>query len=165
MKVNEVSHDGVEFVYADRYAFLDHDGIHWDYSERMNRARPPEFSNFWAKGEVQYADEDEQIAHEIWTELPNGTRGWLTGAVKLRFEDILDIDETGDEFCRQPHVYTTPWHPSYGPFGRHERVWIHIFEGDRTLSFPPKEDRVKKFPRKGDPRPPAKPRDETEIPE
>jgi len=107
-------HDGLHIVTARHFAFLDQDGVHWDYAEMMDDSVVHPHENPWHEGRDN--DADRRAAHELWNELPEDTRAWFEIKHILPFENILDIDEKGDDWAEIPHIYTTAFHPHDGPF-------------------------------------------------
>jgi hypothetical protein len=51
----------------------------------------------------------------VWDALPEANKGWFETLAIVRFEDILDIDELGDDYVKEPHLYV-PFEPARGPF-------------------------------------------------
>ena len=37
--------------------------------------------------------------------MPEQNRAWFEVVGVVRFDDVLDIDEIGDEYAEEPHVY------------------------------------------------------------
>jgi hypothetical protein len=85
----------------------------------------------------------------IWDALPEANRGWLEVLAIVRFEDILDIDEIGDDYVKEPHLYA-PFEPGRGPF----RLYVDKLEtierfNSRTASpHAPEMTRTEIFPDK-----------------
>ena len=50
-------------------------------------------------------DERRQSAFEFWNKIPEENRAWLEVIGIVPFENILDIDDLGDEYVQAPHVY------------------------------------------------------------
>ena len=101
------------------------------------------------RGEIEPKErEDRTTAMEIWNSLPEENKGWLTVYVVLPYEHILDIDEQGDEYCGDPHIYTVPWRSEHGPFI--DDTWFELKANGRRERRvePDPENRVQKFPRK-----------------
>ena len=142
--------DGVRILVERHFAFLDSDGVHWDFAESMNSARPAPHYDPW-RGEIEPSeDEDRAVAMEIWNSLPEENRGWFEVHVLLPYENILDIDEEGDEYSDAPHIYTFPWVPNRGPFADRQWVTLNTIGARERRIHPNPENRVQKFPRKDD---------------
>ncbi|MFM9862279.1 MAG: hypothetical protein ACKVRO_01620 [Micropepsaceae bacterium] len=151
MRVGDLVHDGLGVVYSRQAAFLDDDGVHWDAAELMNDNRPSRLEDPWHTQGVQYRVEDRDAALDVWRNLPENNRGWLERVKVLPFENILDIDEGGDNSTAFPHVYTGRWDDQNGPFREYEYARIETIEMFNQRAISPKvKDRVKVFARKGD---------------
>jgi hypothetical protein len=111
----------------------------------MNDARVEHF-NPWADDGL-YTPEDRAEASAIWNALPERDRAWYEVCHIVPYENIIDIDEQGDEWFEGPHVYTTETHPVHGPFREHARVELHTIDHHDPRNTAP-EKRVHKFPRR-----------------
>lgn len=140
--------DGVRVLVERHFAFLDSDGEHWDFAEKMNDARPAPYHDPW-RGEIEPSEhENRAVALEIWNSLPEENKGWFEVHAVLPYENILDIDEEGDEYSDAPHIYTVPWVRGRGPSADVKWVTLKtIGRGERRVD-PDPENRVQKFPRK-----------------
>jgi hypothetical protein len=147
-KADTCKHDGVHLEFRRHLAFLDDDGFAWDYAEEMNDAIP--HNNPWKTDEEERKSEAQQIARQeafpIWERLPDKNRAWLDKFLIIPYENILAIDEEGDEIFRKPHIYTIPFSRADGPFRKHIRVKLktigqwdsrrgHADEGKRVNVF------------------------------
>ena len=149
-------HDGIHFQYRRYLAFLDDDGVAWDYAERMNDAVPNQ--NPWLTEDEEKTIEMRRAAREeafpIWQDLPEKNRAWFEKFLILPYENILAIDETGDEIFKGPHIYTAPFTVSNGPFRSQIRVKLKtIGQWDARRGNPDKSARTKKFPREDNQQP------------
>jgi hypothetical protein len=142
-------HDGLHFVTRRHFAFIDEDGEHWDYAETMDDSRPHSFENPWHEND----DEEErrkqrEIAMDIWSDIPDANRAWFEIVHVLPYENILDIDEAGDDWIDKPHIYTNEFHPLKGPFREYVRKSLKTIDrfAAREAS-PDKSKRVRNFPR------------------
>ncbi|MGU3468829.1 restriction endonuclease [Methylobacterium sp. C33D] len=109
-------YDGVHFIARRSLAFIDDDGKHWDIAERMNDAVPNE--DPWRTELERRSEEDWQKRSEAmqkWDALEEKNKAWLETSFVLPYDQILAIDEDGDEFFRHPHIYVAPF-GEYGPF-------------------------------------------------
>ena len=105
--MREVRHDGLEVCFQRFLAFIDDDGVHWDYAEGMNDARSP--NDPW-QTEREKADEERersvrQAAMAVWDALKPENKAWLEVTRVVPFDRIVAIDEEGDEYARWPHIY------------------------------------------------------------
>lgn len=109
-----MSHDGLKFCVQRYFAYLSDDGKSWDAAMAVNDARSRTHDDPWL-GEDRH-DEKRQSVYEFWNKIPEANKAWLEVVGILPFEDILDIDDLGDEYVRVPHVYA-PFAPGRrGPF-------------------------------------------------
>lgn len=109
-----MSHEGLQFCVQRFFAYLADDGKSWDAAMAVNEARRPTCDDPWL-GENLH-DERRQAICEFWNKIPEANRAWLEVVGVLLFDDILDIDDLGDEYVQAPHVYA-PFAPGrVGPF-------------------------------------------------
>jgi hypothetical protein len=109
-----VSHEGLEFCVERYFAYLSDDGESWDAAMAVNVARGSRRDDPWLGGNRQ--DEKRQTINEFWNKIPEANQAWLEVVGLVPFEDILDIDDLGDEYVQAPHVYA-PFGPGrQGPF-------------------------------------------------
>jgi hypothetical protein len=143
------SHDGLHFVTARHFAFLDDDGEHWDYAETMDDSIVSSHENPWCADPVAGSGNLRVAASEIWNALPENNRAWFEILHILPFENVLDIDDKGDDWAEIPHIYTTAFHPTNGPFRDYVRHSLEtIIRFARRSAPSDEENRVKKFPRR-----------------
>ncbi len=146
----ECCHDGIHILFRRQLAFLDDDGLKWDYAEKMNDARP--HTNPWITKKDRRVAEDREAARQeafsIWDKLPEKNQAWFTRYLILPYEHILAIDEKGDEIFEGPHIYTTPFTRSRGPFALYDRLRL-VSGGQLNARYgdPTTETRVEVFPR------------------
>jgi len=142
-------HDGLHFALRRHFAFIDDDGEHWDYSETMNDAIPHSHFDPWSEDSEEKESEARGAAYEIWNGIPEANRAWFEVFLVLPFENILDIDEKGDEYREIPHVYTVEFHPSKGPFREYSSQTLKtIGRFDARSARASEGKRVEKFPRR-----------------
>jgi len=89
------------------HAFLDPDGIHWDCGNIQNHDRRVDVSDVWLPDNAD--NERRQLDHEIrefWSnELPEDQRAMFSIRGFFKYDEILEIDEKGDDAAPFPHVY------------------------------------------------------------
>lgn len=117
------------------------DGVKWDALTAGDQAVPPPWENPW---EHEEWDAELMLAHKpraFWCKLPDNNRAMLEVKGIIPFEDILAIDENGDEMAQVPQVFVK-FGPDNHPFkyGAGE-----IIAGDRRALNDPK-NKVKFFP-------------------
>ena len=152
-------HDGLEFLSNKFFAYIADDGIHWDYVEEFNEARPPET---YGQSLVSKADKKRDNAHSFWLRIPEKNRAWLEVRSVVLYNNIIAIDEDGDDIHYQsPQIYV-PFKPVNGPFEP------YCFPGLKPLQSlghrvnPDKKNRIKFFP---DDFPDAEPAEQTDKPD
>jgi hypothetical protein len=134
-------------------AYIDDDGRGWDYAEKMSDALPENYINPWSTEVDEKKLSDHHAArHEasaIWDALPEMNRAWFDVFSILPYENIIDIDEKGDEHFAHPHIYTIPFIGSHGPFRTYQRVTLeNIDRCQRRRIVDDPVNRVEKFPRR-----------------
>ena len=139
--------NGIRLVVRRHFAFLDDDGEHWDYAERVNLAETR--GDPWTERDDDARFDDHSEALRIWDALEPKNQAYLEIFRVLPYENVLDIDENGDEWFSDPHIYTTPFDPVHGPFRPHFWEFLKTTEtwGSRR-GTPDEAKRVEKFPRK-----------------
>ncbi len=104
-------YNGLLFSFRRHFAYLDDEGISWDAALIFNDDRAlddPWKNNF----------DNQQLRQDIfmeWRSLPTKNQAWFEIDGVIPFDQILDIDEIGDEYIRAPHVYV-PFSGISGPF-------------------------------------------------
>ena len=107
-------HGGLLFCTRKYFAFLHDDGEQWDAAMAFNDARRSGHEDPWHEKEDDY-DLRGRI-HDAWSAFPRANQAWLEVLAIVPFEDVIDIDELGDEFFGSPHVYAPFVHGQNGPF-------------------------------------------------
>jgi hypothetical protein len=153
LRFDSCRHDGLYLLGTQRLAFIGEDGVAWDYAEGMDDAPPHQ--NPWRTEEdnrlLREFAEARAAAWTVWSAFPEENRAWLQRWFILPYESIMDIDESGDEWFKGPHIYVAEFDPDRGPFRDHVREMI----ATRGLSARQVEanpaTRVQKFARKTKP--------------
>lgn len=109
-----MAHDGLKFCVQRYFAYFSDDGKSWDAAMAVNDARSHTHDDPWL-GEERH-DEKRQTIYEFWNKIPEANQAWLEVVGLVPFEDILDIDDLGDEYVQAPHVYATFAPGRRGPF-------------------------------------------------
>lgn len=136
-------HDGVHLLHRRSMAFLDYNGINWDFAETYNHGK-----NGWHDDPFESASDLEdrlQVVNDVWDALESAERGWFEVTVVLPYEHILAIDEDGDEVAKYPHLYVVPHHTV-------EEIYSYSFVDLRAIDSgrrvdPEHSTRVNRFPR------------------
>ena len=141
-----MSHVGLRFCVQRYFAYLSDDGKSWDAAMAVNDARSHTHDDPWL-GEVRQG-EKRQTIHEFWSKIPDANQAWLEVVGLVPFEDILDIDELGDEYVQAPHIYA-PFAPGRrGPFKGSIAEVQTIGPCDRRAFYPREmtDGRIEYFP-------------------
>ena len=144
--INEVRHDGVVVSFGEHMAYLAEDGEHWDFIKRLgDRAIPNYHENPWEHSEDRAAErKSTQNARAFWGALPPETRANMSVAGFISYDDILAIDEDGDEVVDIPTIFVS-FDQSSGPF---RWVWALIESTSGERSTPPSnKSRIEFFPK------------------
>jgi hypothetical protein len=154
--------DGLHFILHQHPAYVRDDGEEWDFAEKFNSGPVQHHENPWRLG-VDDLDELRTETFGIWDALPEKNRFWFLVYAVLPFENILDIDENGDDWFGKPHIYTTEFRIMRDPFcgfiealernnrlGGSSIIDRAIARMDGKPVHPDFEKRVQKFPRRGD---------------
>lgn len=141
-----MSHDGLKFCVKRYFAYLSDDGKSWDAAMAVNDVRSYTHDDPWL-GENQH-DEKRRTIYEFWDKIPKTNQAWLEVVGIVLFDDILDIDDLGDEYVEAPHVYAPFALRRNGPF---KRIIVQVETINRwdQRSFYPYDDsdgRIEYFP-------------------
>lgn len=140
-----LDHDGLKFSVHRHFAYLSDDGKSWDAMFVADDSRGAQHEDPWNK--MSNGDNHRQDAWAAWNEMPEQNRAWFEVVGIVRFEDVLDIDEIGDEYVEEPHVYAL-FNGNSGPFAlfyasvttidrwNERRLWVPDPKGDRVQFFP-----------------------------
>ena len=141
-----MSHDGLKFCVKRYFAYLSNDGKSWDAAMAVNDARSHINEDPWLGSDGH--DETRNAIHEFWSKIPESSQAWFEVLGVVPFEDILDIDELGDEYVQAPHVYTPFASGKRGPFKRFIAEVESIGRWDRRSYYPEqiKDGRIAYFP-------------------
>jgi hypothetical protein len=146
--------DGLHFILHQCPALVNDDGEEWDFAEKFDAGPVQHYENPWCLG-IDNLDGARTETFDIWDVLPERNRFWFRVYAVLPFENILDIDENGDDWFDKPHIYTTEYRIEGDPFHRS----IEALERDNRLGgscmdgkpvHPDFGKRVQKFPRRED---------------
>ncbi len=100
----EAHANGLVFVVNRYFAYLSDDAQAWDAALSLNDA--PNNSDRWS---------ERSEIFQFWNSLPEQNRAWFEVMMLVSYEDILAIDELGDNYHRDPHIYVE-FDAKRGPF-------------------------------------------------
>jgi hypothetical protein len=107
--------DGLHFKVASHMAWVSADGTAWDFAEAVNDASPLFFEDPW-RADDDGIQQQRAALLDYWYALPDNERGRFEIEAVLPYENIIDIDEHGDEFFEGAHIYTVEFVERSGPF-------------------------------------------------
>ncbi|MEH6808123.1 MAG: hypothetical protein V7651_04675 [Hyphomonas oceanitis] len=146
-RIEDCASDGVRVLRHRHLAFLDVETGEWDYAERMNDGPVHHSTDPWSERD-RYDAPDRQSASSVWNALPPNHKGWLEMYLVLPYENILAVDEDGDEHFTRPHVYTPPWDGVSFPFANYSIFQLEGIEPESRRGIRPiQHKRIKKFAR------------------
>ena len=140
-------HDGVRVLHKRLMAFLDRDGVHWDCAETYHHSYTGWRQDPWEDREEQEKNRREVI--QTWNSLDDDEKGWFEVKLVLPYENILDIDDEGDDVCESPHVFVIPHRELGDIFLDGYYLELRASNPERYID-PLDANRVEKFPRKPD---------------
>lgn len=87
------------------FAYIDDKTEGWDIIEAVDVGKPSRHEDHWAEPEEPAVSNLHARALHVWSALPDMNRANYYEEMLIRYEDILAIDEAGDELASFPHVY------------------------------------------------------------
>lgn len=133
-------HSGLKFIIRMHFAYVDEEGKQWDYNEGIKTNH--HYDDPWA---IKQDHALEIKVRHYWNKLPESKRGTLEVIGLIPYEDILTIDEHGDEYFQRPHVYVR-FDQEHGPFSGGAYAKVVTYAPTRKSYHIRMEDRVKYFP-------------------
>ena len=102
---------GLIFQLNRYFAYLSSEPIQWDAALSLDDA--PRRGDYWIKGGDTF--QTRAKIYEFWDALPEANRAWLDVMALVPYDSIIAIDELGDNYHREPHVYVE-FDQTLGPF-------------------------------------------------
>lgn len=116
-------HDGLHIELVRCFAYVDHDGEHWDAALAVNLAANPGGSQDpWTTNPGMDPLHAEAI--HAWNALLASQRAFYKERVVIPYDQILDVDSEGDDWFAAPHIYVADFDPRFGPFAPGEYVYV-----------------------------------------
>jgi hypothetical protein len=138
----EEEHNGVKFHVKKYLAYLADDRIHFDYVEDLN------MHHIWEDpwNETRFAHRKQHPIEDAWRKIPDQNRAFLEVFRVVSYENILAIDDDGDNHFRGPHFYVT-FSSSDGPFEPYSEATLSncVIGNDRIEIYPNIENRIRYF--------------------
>ncbi|MFA6187611.1 MAG: restriction endonuclease [Phycisphaerae bacterium] len=112
--------DGIKLLVGKFMAYLADDEQHFDFVDGINEARP--WNDPWPKKKTLGTMDGNEIAiRKFWQELPEKNRAHFEILGVVEYDNILAVDEDGDNIFNGPHIYI-PFRPHCGPFAGYYRI-------------------------------------------
>lgn len=130
---------GLEFIIKERFAYIQDNGVTWDYEERISSSM---YVDPWRP------DEDKELQFKVrkfWSKLADANRGTLEVVGLIPYEEVLAIDEHGDEYFPDPHIYVR-FDRGDGPFSGGVYGRVKTYGPGRKSHIVRLEDRIEYFP-------------------
>jgi hypothetical protein len=137
--------DGLHFIVHRHFAYLGEDGEEWDYAEAMDDGPVHYHFDTWSQDKSDEASAARSTAMSEWDALHESTRAWYEILAVLPYDNILDIDEKGDEHCQSPHIFTSAFGERNGPFCYFIASVETIARWPRRYGSANPDRRIKKF--------------------
>lgn len=134
---------GLIFLVNRYFAYLNRDPVEWDAALSYDNA--PSRDDPWSTKDDLLKLRGEIF--EFWNLLPEPNRAWLEILALVPYESIIAIDELGDNYHQEPHIYIE-FNNEYGPFSGYA---VNVSSGSQWDRFEfspesPTDKIVKKFP-------------------
>lgn len=111
-RFNEFTHDGVEFIARWHYAYVSPDRSGWDY---IKEATIYGVNDPWRE-KTELSWEEIRKYEAFWSKLERGSQAHFEIRAVIKYENIIAIDELGDEnLYGTPHLYAA-FEDDIGPF-------------------------------------------------
>ena len=133
-------HNGLKFLVREYFAYLADAEVGWDIEERIRRGQP--YDNPWP---IENNKELETTAQQFWNRLSDKNRATMEVIGLVPYEEVLAIDEAGDEYFHHPHIFVQFREPN-GPFHGGRYTKLVTYNPSRQKHKFREEDRIKFFP-------------------
>lgn len=139
-------HRGIRFLSKRYFAYLSDDGSKWDAAMAFNDAFG--HGDPWRQETPEGGHHLRSEIFTFWQSLSKQNRAWLDIIGVIPYEDILAIDEIGDEHVGEPHVFISSISFEKGPYAYlFARVDGTDFDRRRKyVQDPDAPDRLQIFP-------------------
>lgn len=97
---------GLRVVTRCFHGFYLHETQEWDVASINNRATPFEARTLWNLDDDGDQRGSSSVIHS-WGRLPQQNQAFLYALRDLPYEEILEVDEIGDDVCALPTLFTT----------------------------------------------------------
>lgn len=133
-------HSGIKILIRKHFAYLADDGVKWDCEERIRTNT--HYDDPWPK---KVEDGLERKARHFWMGLPEQNRATLEVIGLIPYDDILAIDENGDDIFPHPHIYVR-FDKKAGTFIAGAYADLSVSGSNGRTASAEKENQIKYFP-------------------
>jgi hypothetical protein len=105
-------HQGLLFTHRRYFAYIDDAGESWDAALILNDAVRHRQEDPWAD---EIDSELRQRIYDAWASFPRRNQAWVEVQGLIPFENVIEIDEIGDEVVATPHLFVR-FTPDRQPF-------------------------------------------------
>lgn len=119
-RADALTHAGISFVHRQFFAYIDDAGERWDIANSYNNAAMRTYEDPWNGSNH---DGTRSVIYEAWDNLPEQNRAWCFVYGVIRYEDVLEVDEIGDDCTEHPHMFVNWKKDKQHPFALR---WIKI---------------------------------------
>lgn len=144
MRLKELSFRGLGVVYRRYFAFQSSVNQDWDVANAFNDEERDEQFDEW-NGIPWESRSERTKVFEFWESLPKHERAWIEVIGYIKYEDIIEVDEIGDEITKHPHVFVNWRADASHPFYANVTVLETIGFIHNTI-YIRLDDRIKRFP-------------------
>jgi hypothetical protein len=116
---NGVGVHGLRVTVRCFHGYVKHETGEWDFASALNRAIPCELEKLWTIGSTKFQDSRGLI--DRWSELPRGNQCFVVMETWLPFDEIIEIDEIGDDELDVPTIFCR-FRDGKPPFLSHGRL-------------------------------------------
>lgn len=103
LKFSKITHRGLAFSLKEHFAYLDDNKEDWDILDSDNLSAPFEHDDYWhVEGEGRSRGNNPWPR---WNTLSDQNQAFYHMDRIVPFENIIDIDEHGDQLAKFPHIY------------------------------------------------------------
>lgn len=96
--------DGLRVIVRQHYAYFDHETGEWDFATGHNQIYPHEAEELWPSPD---ALERPAATIDAWSGMPRRYQMHFRLIGTVPYEEIIEIDQEPDDFCKLPTVFTT----------------------------------------------------------
>lgn len=138
---------GLQCTIRRHFAFIDDDQVHWDYANAIDDNRLSSHEDPW-RGRSKGNREDRHELYTFWSDIPKQNQAWLEVIGVIELDDILEVDEVGDELTDHPHVYVRTNPATREPFAYRFPDLETTDRWSRIAAHPDPSNRIARFPAK-----------------